>query len=156
MNSFQQSLIVNQAHEKHRAHACENPIDLPDMGPGKLRVFGGTVDLEHAEAAQDVHLPINVRDLELSPGAARRLDGDFASACRQSLRGAYANCTMLNLDRWTLKFYEGVCEHHDTGTTCAEVGGGIRPRLHQVSGKHRRRLGNRTAVDPSRAVRIQH
>jgi hypothetical protein len=55
MDLFQQGLIIEQADQEHRGHARCDPVDLLEVGAGKLRVLGRTVNLQHAERADHQH-----------------------------------------------------------------------------------------------------
>ena len=55
VNLLQQGLVIDQAHEKHHAHAGKDPVDLLDVRPRKLRVLGGALNLHHAQSTNDEH-----------------------------------------------------------------------------------------------------
>ena len=47
MHLIEQRLIIDQAHQEHGSDTAYDPVNLPNMRPGKLGVHGGALDLGH-------------------------------------------------------------------------------------------------------------
>ncbi len=52
MNLVEQGLIVQQAEQEHAGDPAADPVELLDVGSGKLGMHGGTLDLHHTQAAK--------------------------------------------------------------------------------------------------------
>ncbi len=53
VHPIQQQLVVHQADQEHAHQAAGNPVDLPDVRPGKLGVQGRAVNLHHPQPANE-------------------------------------------------------------------------------------------------------
>ncbi len=66
MYPVEQLLVVNQADQKHAGHAAYDPINLPDMRPGKLGMRGRAANLHHPQPAdhqdKDEEQPVEITE----------------------------------------------------------------------------------------------